>query len=144
MFKRLTLRHWSWIHFKLAMLAWVGMLLAFTPTAVFGALGGVVVLISAVTIGGALTGIIGLIMSAQTGRTAVIGISIELAGLLFMAAGPVAYLITQIFLATLPAGNQRYALVLLAYVVCSALLCRILIVAPRVRQEAHDQSKDLS
>lgn len=142
-FRRLTLRHWSWIHFKVAMLVWAAILLTYTPTAVAGALGAVVILISVVTILGSLTSMVGIVMSAQHGtKVGVIGISVELAGLYFMGAGPLAYLITQLWLAvTLPGGSQRYALVVFAYAMCVALTCRILIVAPRRNMEAHDPTK---
>ena len=142
-FRKLTLRHWSWIHFKFAMLVWAVVLLGYTPTAVAGALGAVVITISTVTIVGSVTSIVGIVMSAQNGTKAgVIGISVELAGLYFMGAGPVAYFITQVWLAlTLPEGSQRYALVVFSYAMCVALACRILIVAPRRNREAHDLTK---
>lgn len=142
-FRKLTIRHWSWIHFKVAMFVWAAILLGYTPTAVAGALGAVVLTISIVTMLGSVTSIVGIIMSAQYGTKAgVIGISVELAGLYFMGSGPLAYFITQLWLAlTLPQGSQRYALVVFAYAMCVALTCRILIVAPRRNREAHDPTK---
>lgn len=142
MLRRLTPRHWGWLHFKAAMLLWMSLLLIFTPANVYEALGWVVWLIASVTIFGTLTSMVGLVMSAQHAKVAVLGLSIELAGLWFTAAGPVAYLITQMYLAlNLHDGQQRYALCALAYLVCAALACRIIIVAPRVRSEAHDETK---
>lgn len=144
--RKLTLRHWVWIHFKVAMLAWVTALMIYTPTKIHNALGlGVVLLFVAVTALGAVTSMVGIVMSAQSGtRTGVIGISVELAGLYFMSAGPAAYLLTQVWLVfTATDGNQRIALCFQAYLICAALLCRIVIVAPRRNREAHDSTKDV-
>lgn len=136
--RRLTIRHWSWIHFKLAVLVWMILLATFTPTKLGVAVGIILILVATVTIIGSVVSIAGIIMTAQTGKTAVLGITVELGGLWFMLAGPAVYLFTQIYLAiTLEDGDQRYALVALSYAFVAALLCRIVIVKPRQSRAGH-------
>lgn len=144
-FRKLTLRHWAWLHFKLALLAWAIILLTYTPSSVVGALGMLVGFVAVVTIVGTAVSSVGIIMSAQglSTRAGVTGISVELIGLCFTTAGPLSYLITQVCLAFGPEGEQRYALCLYAYAMCAALACRILIVVPRRNREAHDQTKEV-
>jgi hypothetical protein len=142
--RRMTLTDWSWVHFKASVIAWAALLGAYTPEKVGDALGGVITLVTTVVISGAAVSLVGLVMSAQTGRTRVVGIAIELGGLLIMAAGPVAYFGTQAYLAlTSPDGDQRYALTALAYVFLAATLCRILLVLPMFNREAHDPLKQV-
>lgn len=140
--KRLTVRHWTWLHFKAAVLIWVVTLGAFTPKQVDGAIGSLVGALMWVTVAGCLISASGLVMSAQRGKVAVIGLSIEFVGIWFTFAGPVSYLITQIYLSvTLPDGDQRYALAWLAYTLVAGIICRISIVGPRRSKEAHDPQK---
>lgn len=131
----LTVQDWAWLHFKAAVIVWAAVLWRFTPVRVEDALGGVIVAVAAATIVGGLISITGLIVAAQSRRLAVTGLSVELAGLWVMTAGPVPYLIVQVYLAsTLPDGDQRYALCFLAYVLCAALAARIVIVIRRRRR----------
>lgn len=130
--KNLTLQDWSWVHFKLAMIAWSIALYTFTPRAIMAALDWLAIMAPTVTIIGGVVSLVGLFMAVQPGRVGVLGLTIELSGLYFMTAGPIVYLIAQTYLAsTLENGDQRYALTVLAYVICAALLCRILIVLPK-------------
>jgi hypothetical protein len=142
--RRLSIRHWAWIHFKLTLAAWSVLLVVFTPTVVLGTLGGaVILLVAGATFVGAMVSVLGIVLSAQTGSAAVVGLSVELAGLFLMLAGPVAYTITQVGLVlTDPSGSQRIALAAFAYAMCAALLCRILVVAPRRAREAHSLDKE--
>lgn len=131
----LTVQDWAWLHFKAAVLVWAAVLWRFTPVKVEDALGGVIVAVAVVTILGATTSIVGLVIAAQSRRVAVTGLGVELAGLWVMAAGPVSYLAVQWWLAArLPDGDQRYALVVLAYTLCAAVGTRIVIVIRRRRR----------
>lgn len=133
--RRLTVQDWVWLHFKAAMLVWAGVLWRFTPVRIDDALGGLTVAVSAVTILGGLVSITGLIVSAWSRRAAVRWLGVELSGITLMAVGPGAYFATQVWLAvTLPGGEQRYALCVLAYVLCAAVLARFVIVVRRRRR----------
>jgi hypothetical protein len=127
---RVKLQAWLWIHFKLALLVWSFLLFYYTPIQVHNVQGDIVTgLFTIVTGMGAIISVTGLVVKNQGCESTLIGSEIELAGLVFMAAGPISYLVTQIFLAlTLPDGDQRYALCALTYALCAALVCRIAIV----------------
>lgn len=141
---RLTPRHWSWLHFKLALLVWSLTFLRYTPIRVDDTLGAQIVQLAlGVTALGCLISMVGLIMSAQGGKAGVIGLSIELSGIYFTFAAPIVYFFTQVWLAaSLPEGEQRYALGVYAYVVIAAMICRLVIVRPRRKREANDPSKE--
>lgn len=131
-FKRFTSQDWSWVHFKIALLIWTILLMQFTPTAVFSALGVVIVVAMVVSMLGILISLVGLGMSAQPDKIGLLGLSIEYSGLLFTTAGPITYFIVQVYLAvTLPTGDQRIALCALGYVVCAALFARFRMVHRR-------------
>lgn len=131
-FKRLTKADWSWFHFKIALLAWSITLLIYTPIPIANALGPVAAVFTSLTAVGVVISLVGLVMSAQIGKIGLIGLTVEYSGIIFTFAGPVNYLITQIYLAVKePDGHNRYALCVLAYVVISALAARFRIVRNR-------------
>lgn len=144
---RLTIRHLGWLNFKLVIgVAWPITLLTHTPASLIASLGWLVFLVASTTLAGALTSIVGLIMSAQTGAKAVVGLSVELAGLCLMVTGPTAYCLTYVYLCFAGfngiTGSQFVPGAVFAWAMVCALVCRILIVAPRRSQEAHDATKD--
>lgn len=131
-FGHLSVQDWSWVHFKIAMITWAVLLFLYTPIPVAAALGVLSTLCTVITAIGGVVSLVGLFLSVQPGKKSIIGLTIELAGISFMAAGPFTYFVIQIYLAaTLPTGDQRYALIVLAYAICAALMCRLLIVYPK-------------
>jgi len=143
--KRVTLRHWAWIHVMLSLAVWAVLILNFTPVGVYAALQQPIIGIwTTVTIIGALTAVIGLLLSlANSPRKRVLSISVELFGLILAAAGPFTYFITQFSLLFAETPDARLALTFFAYYGLSIILYRILIVIPRFRKEAQDVRKDV-
>jgi hypothetical protein len=135
--KRLTLVHWAWMHAKVALGVWAVLLFMFTPERVNLAVGGLLIGgITLVTLIGAFVSVVGLVLSVQSGRTALTGLTVELAGLYFMLfGGAVPYFITQLYLANTLAGIDRIALTAFAYAMCAFVVCRIALVTSRRRKE---------
>lgn len=133
--RRLTIQDWVWLHFKVALMVWAAVLWRFTPVKVGDAIGSLIVAVSVVTLLGGLISVAGLIRSAWSRTAAVRWLGVELAGLTLMSVGPGAYFAVQVWLAaTLADGEQRYALCVLAYVLCAAMLARVVIVRRRRRR----------
>lgn len=143
--RNLTLRHWGWLHFKVALIYWANVMYRWTPVAVADTLREPYLVIwTGMTVFGGLLSIVGLVMSAQpaNNRFHVVGVSIELAGLCFFIIGPIVYWTTQLSLIVtnadhLPFGERmhiRYALVCFAYAMIAAIIARILVVFPRFRK----------
>lgn len=143
--KRVTLRHWAWIHVMVSLAVWAVLILNFTPVGVYAALQQPLIGIwTTVTIIGALTAVVGLILSlANSPRKRVLSISVELFGLILAATGPFTYLLTQFSLLFAETADARLALTFFAYYGLSIILYRILIVIPRFRKEAQDVRKDV-
>lgn len=126
---RLRLRDWAWLHYKLIVgVAWPVALLLFPPTGPALALGPAFALVAFVTIGGSLVSMTGLVASRQRGGIAVVGLTIEVVGILFMLAGVVAYWLTQVALLGGPDGKNRIALAFFAYGMGAAIVARLVIV----------------
>lgn len=143
---RLTVRHWGWLIFKVILgVLWPISVLVTSPPTLVHSLGWIVGLIAITTLTGGLTSIVGLIMSAQTGAKAVIGLTIELVGLHLFIIGPFTDATTLLLLCFTgwhgTPGYQLMPSMLFALAMVSAIINRILIVAPRRAKEAHDQSK---
>lgn len=146
-FRRLTPEHLGWLHFKIALgLVWPIALITLTPVTLVGSLGWVVYFMAITTLTGALVSMTGLVMSAQRGTLAVVGLSVELAGLFFFLVGPLTYAITYGVLSVTGFGElknvQFIPLAIFSYSMVAAIINRIVIVMPRRRREAHDVSKD--
>lgn len=147
--KRVTLRHWAWIHVMLSLALWAVLILNFTPVGVYAALQQPIIGIwTTVTIIGALVAVVGLVLSlANSPRKRVLSISVELFGLILAATGPFTYLAAQVSLLFADAFSVtldvRLALVAFAYYGLSIIIYRILIVVPRFRKEAQDVRKDV-
>jgi hypothetical protein len=141
--KRITLRRWSWIFFKVGAFLWALHLILFTPPQVAEVLPSTIYTLSATIMVGALISIGGLVMVSQHGRTAVIGLTVELVGIVLVALSTFGYLITQVYLVySLPDGAGRIAFCYLLVWILLALVARFVIVFPRRQQEGHDPRKD--
>lgn len=141
--KRITLRRWSWIAFKASAFLWALHLILFTPPVVAQTLQSTIFLLAGTIMVGSLISIAGLVMVSQQGRTAVIGLSVELIGIILVTLSTAGYLWTQIHLAyTLPDGASRIAFCYLLVWIITALIARLVIVFPRRQQEGHDPRKD--
>lgn len=140
---RLTPVHWAYIHFKLIIgIAWPLTLWALTPAVVNEALQrAIVTTMASVTVIGGLLSIVGLIMTAQRGKVRTIGVSIELAGIAFLSSGPLAYFLTQAYLAL--ENTERAALAVFSYAMLAALACRLVMVLPWFIREAQAEGKDV-
>lgn len=142
--RRITLRRWSWIFFKVAALSYGVTLWVFTPKVIAETLPASITNIAFALIVGALVSIAGIVMVSQTGRVAVWGLTVELMGIMMVAAGVAAYLLTQIYLVvTLPTGTDRIAFCVLLVWVLAALFARAVIVMPRRHKEGHDPRKGM-
>lgn len=143
----LKIQHWALINFKLALgVVWPALMLLATPVAVQSVLGNVIVYAWTIsTFVGGVISIEGLIMSAQEDRPRIrlLGISIELIGLFFMAGGVLSYFCTQlsILLSQADQFQNRLALTVFAYAMLASLIWRISIVGGRRRRETHDLTK---
>lgn len=146
-FGMLKTQHWALINFKLALgVVWPTLMLLATPVALQSVLGNVFVYAWTIsTFIGGIVSIEGLIMSAQEDRPRIrlLGISIELIGLFFMAGGVLAYFSTQlsILLSQTDQFQNRLALTVFAYAMLASLIWRISIVGGRRRRETHDLTK---
>lgn len=143
--KRITFRHWAWIHVMLAFTTWTVLLQLYTPVGVYSALQEPLVTLWTTTAAiGAVLAIVGLVMSlAAHARTRVISVSVELFGLILAAVGPFTYTATQASLILSETLEARLALTALAYFTLSVIVYRIIIVIPRFRKEAADARKDV-
>lgn len=141
--RRLTLRDWGWINFKIALGVLFPLFVLVSPPSALNATFSVVVYAwLATTFIGGLTSTTGIIMSAQPGRVGVIGLTVELAGLIFMFAGP--FLLLVVYLALwLARVEVRMTAVGLTWSLCAALLARAAIIVPVYVREAHDTSKEV-
>ena len=143
--KRLTPRHWAWIHFKVALgFVWASCMIAFTPVALQSALGALIPLWMALTIAGTSVSIVGLVMTVSLNAKIVLyGVSIELAGLCLFVAGPLVYFLTQFTLIFTEGPENRLALTAFAYAMVSVLIYRFVVIVPRFFREARDESKEV-
>jgi uncharacterized membrane protein len=124
---RLTRLDWAYVHFKAALgLLW------FIPltqveylqrqTAVW-----FIIAWGAVTCSGFIISLVGLIMSAQSFETRRNGFRVEMAGLCLIMAAPAVYGAIQIGL-MLNGGENRWLALAFAYILCSALVPRIVMI----------------
>lgn len=143
--KRLTPRHWAWLHFKIMLgVFWAVLMFVYTPYGIENALGrGLVTGWLLVTIIGCLTSVVGLVMTVGDGKVHVLGVSVELVGLILFSVGPVIYFFTQLALLFNGDIRDRLALVVLAYAMCSVFIYRFVVIVPRYRQEARDETKEV-
>ncbi len=142
--KRVRLQDWAWVHFKFALgIAWPLLTLAALPPSVNTIQQGVVYAWFGLTIVGAILSIVGIIMSAQPGKAGVLGIPIELAGLVFLFAGPFLLFLVYMWLYFWPNGTEiRPTVIGLTWALWAGVLARSALILPRYRREAHDETKE--
>lgn len=137
--KHITIRHWAWIHFKVALALWAVEYLIFAPTVTTAALGSLRWVVFGATIVGAVISAGGLIISTQPGEWArKRGVQIELGGLIVLAIGPLVFWTTQLSFViqrNVPEWTARIPFQGLAYVVLAAAIARGVTVVPRYRRE---------
>jgi hypothetical protein len=142
--RRIALRRWSWIGFKVVGFLYGLALLLFTPQQITETLPNAIHNVAGALMVGAVISIVGLVMVSQTGRVAVWGLTVELVGIGLVAGAVLGYFITQLYLVfTLPNGTDRVALCVLLVWVIAALVARFSIVYPRRAKEGHDPRKDV-
>lgn len=143
-FKRLKLRHWAWIHVLAAAGIWWPLHIIFTtPEFLSRNVDDFVLHICMWTaVFGAVVKITGFAMSQQPGKTGVLGVSVELAGLILASIGPVAYLGAYGYLLITGADLNFSSAFIFAYAMCAVYLYRAIILVPRFRREAHDPAKE--
>lgn len=142
--KKLTLRNWAWVHFKLSLgVVWALTMAIWPPAGVVRTLEQPLISVWMIlTIVGVLTSLVGYVMTQTGGKAGVVGVSVELSGLSFFAVGPLIYFFTQLALALTGAWDERIALAAFSYAMCSVLAYRFVVVILRFRREAHDESKE--
>lgn len=142
--RRLRGRHWAWIHFLLAVgVAWPLFVIFSPPEFIIGFLDPIVLTVSMwVALIGTLTTIWGYASSQQEGRIGVIGISIELAGLILAIVGPASYAVTRIFILLSPESVGLSSGLFFSYALFAVFLYRLVVVVPRFRFEARDPAKE--
>ena len=144
-FRALNPRHWAWVHVIIAAgIWWPAFLLSSPPEFLEWNLDHTVLALSMGTaILGAVLMVFGFLCSQQTGKPGVLGVSIELVGIILASVGPVVYLVAYTYLLILDADDVNFgSAFVLAYTICALYLYRATIVVPRFRKEAHDDSKE--
>lgn len=143
--KRLKARHWAWLQFLFVTgIVWPTFMLFSTPELIVGVLHPAILAIAMiVSFVGTIVSMFGYVASQQLGKLGVIGVSVELSGLILSILGPAAYFITRIYMLFLPetAGVLSSPL-FFSYAICAVYLYRFVIVVPRFRFEAHDPNKE--
>lgn len=143
--KRLRARHWAWLHFLAVIgVGWPLFMIFTPPELIAGVLHPAILAIAMiVSLVGTLIAMFGYFASQQQDKLGVIGVSIELSGLILSILGPGAYFVTRIYMLFLPetAGVLSSPL-FFSYALCAVYLYRFVIVLPRFRFEATDPSKE--
>lgn len=91
---------------------------------------------------GSITALWGYASSQCGGKLGVIGVSIELAGLILAIVGPLSYVVTRIFLLLSPESIGLTTTMIFAYAILSIFIYRLATVIPRFRLEAYDPTKE--
>ena len=146
-FKNLKARHWAWVA-VLGILGiwWPAFIITTPPEFVTESLAnpGILNFCMSVAIFGAITKIFGYLASQGAGKAGVIGVSVELAGLILSTVGPVSYILVS--LNALVAENTTLSFpnsaLILAFAVLAIYIYRAIIIVPRFFFEANDTAKD--
>jgi hypothetical protein len=128
----LTRTDWAWVHFKAALgLLWIIPLtqIAYLQSSTAPWF---ILIWGLVTTSGFFVSITGLVMSAQRYETRRRGFRIEMAGLWLMMAAPAVYGLIQIGL-LLATGQGRWIAIAFAYIICSALIPRMVMIKAAAR-----------
>lgn len=144
-FKRLRARHWAWALVLAIVGIWWPLFIITTPPEFIQITAdpGILVVCMAVAMFGTIIKIGGYFASQMPGKTGVIGVSVELAGLILASVGPVSYLVISgaAFLSPETAIGINSAFIF-ACALCAVYLYRAIIIVPRFIFEAHDPAKD--
>jgi hypothetical protein len=145
-FKRLRARHYAWATvLAIVGIWWPAFILATPPEFIREGRVDLLVLNVCMAVGliGGITKISGFLASQQPGRVGVLGVSVELTGLILAFVGPFAYLSTSISVsAYTPERPLVNSAVILAIAIMAMYTYRAIILVPRFRREAHDSSKE--
>lgn len=141
--KRLRAKNWAWLNFKFSVgVLWPLYMIFATPETLISAVDATILTVCmALSLLGNLASIVGYIFSMQPGKIGVIGVSIELSGVILAILGPGAYLLTRLSLLFDPAFGLTTG-IFFAYSLCAVYLYRLIVLVPRFRFEAHDPSKE--
>lgn len=126
--RRLTKTDIAYLHFKLALGIMLYIPLLQSPSLQAQTSGIFLTIWAAVTGCGLLVSLCGLVLGAQDGESRKVGIGIELAGLTLLMGGPAAFMAVQVGL-LFTGGRTSGLAVMFPYVICAALVCRIVMVA---------------
>jgi len=142
--KRLRVRHYAWsVVLGIAGIWWPLFIIASPPESfVQGRVDTLILNICmSVAVVGSATKILGYLASQFPGRVGVLGVSVELVGLILAAVGPFAYIASS--LALIADGEARFnSAVIFAIAILAMYLYRAIIIVPRFFFEAHDTAKD--
>ncbi|AXH44401.1 hypothetical protein PP353_gp21 [Arthrobacter phage Kumotta] len=123
----LTRTDWAFVHFKAALgLLWL-IPLTKSPAVQGHAPLWFILAWMALFILGFIVSLVGLVMSAQTFQTRRCGFVVEMTGLVLLMSGPAIYGLFQIGLA-LTTSTDRSTAIALAYIICAALLTRMVMI----------------
>lgn len=146
-FKNLKARHWTWA-VVLAILGiwWPAFIITSPPEFVTDSLSnpGILNFCMSVAIFGTITKIIGYLASQVPGKPGVIGVSVELAGLILSTVGPISYLLVNLnaLITDTPTLVFPNSAFILAIAVLVIYIYRAIIIVPRFFFEANDSAKD--
>lgn len=144
-FRRLSPRHWAWAHVLAVVGIWWPLFVIFTPPEFLQNNVDPILLLICMwiaTFGSALK-IGGFLSSQQPGRLGVIGVSVELVGLILSVLGPIAYIFSYLYVLLATDTDLAFGSgLILAYGVLSIYLYRAIILVPRFLKEAHDPAKE--
>lgn len=148
-FSRLNTVDWSQLHAKTAGAGWAVALFLLTPSVVAASLGTVLVwIMTSFVLIGAVVSSVGLVLAARHPesdptrlrgdlRRSLLGLGVELVGIVLMIVGVLLYCVTQgVLAAVLPTGIDRVALTVFSYFCGAQLLARLVAVRHRRRKEA--------
>lgn len=145
--RKLRARHFAWV----AVLAIVGIwwplfILTNPPEFLIQTTAdniGVINFAMIVSLIGSCIKICGYLGSQMPGKVGVIGVSIELAGLILASVGPVSYLVVSVYGFLAPHSDLTFgSAFIFACALCAVYLYRAFVVVPRFLFEAHDSAKD--
>ena len=125
--RHLTRLDWAYVHFKAALgLLWF---IPLTQVEYLQRAAGVwfIIVWALITCTGFIISLCGLVISAQTDNARRNGFRIELTGLYLIMAAPGVYGLFQIGL-IVTTGENRWLAVAFAYIICSALVPRIIMI----------------
>lgn len=137
-FKRLTPRHWSWIHFKFALgIGWGSAMFLVPPDSLTIALTNDSLAVWSIgTMIGGIVSIVGIFMTVSlSDKWKMRGLGTEIVGLILLGGGPLQYCLIQIGFLIEGSLTNRYALAWFAYAMIAAIIARgVQIVPTFVRQ----------